>query len=85
MSGNELIELKKQLLKRVLKIPKTCWDGGKCNIEEDNNQNVSGIIVTVRRTKRKNEPFAIDVKFLVYNQHEELACEVRLDYIVKMI
>jgi len=48
MSGNQLIQLKNTLLKRVVKTPKTYWDDGKYDIEDDDDKNISGIIIAVR-------------------------------------
>ena len=85
MRSNELKELKKTLLKRVVKVPKSCWNDGKCEASEELDQNAHGIIIAVRKTKRKYQPIVIDVKFSPCDGYEESACEMSADHAMKML
>ena len=61
MSGHQLIQLKNALVNRAAKTPKTHWEDGNYDDEHDDDKVISRIIIAVRRTKTKNQPFAIDV------------------------
>ena len=69
MSSNELKEYKKTLLKRVIKVPKSYLNDGKCEASEELDQNAHRIRIAVRKTKRKHQPIVIDVKFSPYDGH----------------
>ena len=85
MRSNELKELKKTLLKRVVKVPKSHWNDGKCEASEELDQNAHGIIIAVRKTKKKYQPIVVDVKFSPCDGHEESACEMSVDHVMKML
>lgn len=85
MSSNELKDLKKTLLKRITKAPKSYWNDGKCEFLEELDQNAHGIIIVVRKTKRKHQPIVIDAKFSPRDGYEESACEISADHAMKML
>ena len=85
MSSKELKELKKTLLNRVVKVPKSYWNDGECKASEELDQNVNGIIIAVRKSKRKKQPIVIDVKISPYDEYEESICEMSVDHVMKML
>ena len=60
------MQLKKELLNMVVKTPTTCWENGKYEIENEEANIVSGNVCAVRQTKRKRQPFVVDVKFAAH-------------------
>ena len=79
------MQLNNDILNRVVITCTTYWDDGKCELESSEAHAIIGKICAVRRTKRKKQPFAVDVMFPAYDQHEESICEISLDHVMKMI
>ena len=49
------------------------------------DQNAHGIIIAVRKTKRKHQPIVIDAKFSLRDGHEESICKMSADHAMKML
>lgn len=85
MSGNRLIQLKKEVLNRIVITSTTYWDDGKCELESTEAHAIVRKICAVRQTKRKKKPFVVHVKFPACDQFEESICKITLDHVMKMI
>ena len=54
MSGNSLVQLKKEILNRIVITPTTYWDNGKCERENAEAHAIVEKISAVRQTKKSN-------------------------------